>query len=187
MGTTTEELRARLAVERSDVSHDLDAIGDRVSPGRVMQRRRAAVGRRVADLKERVMGVTAEASASVQDAATAPAAAISATVREMPDAARRTTEGNPLAVGLVAFGAGLVVATLLPETRREAELAEKLQPALETTAETVGESVQESVEAVKPAAREAVTEVQQHAQGSAGAVKIEAQQAAKKAADQVRR
>jgi len=152
-----------------------------------MQRRRAAVGRRATNLKERVMGVTAEATASVQDAATAPVAAIADSVREMPDAARRTTEGNPLAVGLVAFGTGLVIAALLPETRQEAELAAKLQPALETTAETLGESVQDSVEAIKPAAREAVAEVQQHAQESAGAVKVEAQDAAKKAAEQARR
>jgi len=174
-------------IERSDVSHDLEAIGDRLSPGRVVERRKAAVGRRAAGLKERVMGVASDATSSVQSAAATPAAAISESVREMPDVARRTAEGNPLAVGLVAFGAGLVMAALLPETRRETQLAEKLQPALEETASTVGESVQQSVEAIKPAARDAVAEVKQHAQESAGTVKAEAQDAAKSAAEQARR
>jgi gas vesicle protein len=187
MGTTTEDLRARLAAERSDVGHDLDAIGDRLSPGRMMQRRRAAVGRRAADMKERVMGVASEAKTSMQDAAgaaTAPAEALSDNIREIPEAARRTAEGNPLAVGLVAFGAGLVIAALLPETRRETELAEKLQPALEETAGTLGQTVQQSVESIKPVARDAVAEVKQHAEASAGAVKDQAQEAAKKAAEQ---
>ena len=66
-----------------------------------------------------------------------------------PQALRRSTGGNPLVVGLVAFGVGLVVATLLPETETEQRLAEKVQPQLEELASTAGQAAQEVVEAVK--------------------------------------
>ena len=44
MGQTTEELRStRIAEQRDDLGRDLEAIGDRVSPGRMAQRHKAAV------------------------------------------------------------------------------------------------------------------------------------------------
>ena len=42
MGQTAEDLRTQLAEQRGDISRDLEAIGDRVSPGRMMERRQAA-------------------------------------------------------------------------------------------------------------------------------------------------
>src|SRR3954471_805237 len=61
MGQTAEELRGQLGEQRAEISRDLDAIGDRVSPQRMVERRKAAMRQRVSDIKDTVMG-TAESS-----------------------------------------------------------------------------------------------------------------------------
>ena len=40
MGQTAEQLKEQIAGTRDDLSETLDAIGDRVSPGRVIERRK---------------------------------------------------------------------------------------------------------------------------------------------------
>jgi ElaB/YqjD/DUF883 family membrane-anchored ribosome-binding protein len=175
MDTTVEELRTRLAVQRTEVSQDLEFIGDRVSPGRVAQRRKAAVRERAVGLKERIMGVAADA----KETTTQRASSVTDAVREGPEAALRTTEGNPLAAGLVAFGAGLLLAAVLPETRTESELAAKIHPQLEEVAHAVGDVAGETMESVKPKAQEAVDDLKRTAQNAASTVTIEAQQAAR--------
>jgi ElaB/YqjD/DUF883 family membrane-anchored ribosome-binding protein len=186
MGATAEELRGELAVERASIGADLEAIGDRVSPGRMVQRRRAATRQRFDGLRERVMG-TAE---DLRDAATAPvssaASSVAETMSAAPEAMRRSTGGNPLAAGLVAFGVGLVVATLLPETETEQRLAEKVQPQLEELASSAGEAAHDLVEAVKPAAQEAAQEVAEGAQHAVGHVKEQAAQAVTETTEQAK-
>jgi ElaB/YqjD/DUF883 family membrane-anchored ribosome-binding protein len=186
MGATAEELRGELAVERASIGVDLEAIGDRVSPGRMVQRRRAATRQRFEGLRERVMG-TAE---DLRDAAAAPVSSAASSVAETmgaaPQAVRRSTGGNPLAAGLVAFGVGLVVATLLPETETEQRLAEKVQPQLEELASSAGEAAHEVVEAVKPAAQQAAQEVAEGAQHAVGHVKEQAAQAVTETAEQTK-
>lgn len=186
MGATAEELRGELAVERASIGADLEAIGDRVSPGRIVQRRRAATRQRFDGLRERIMG-TAE---DLRDATTAPvsgaASSVAETMSAAPQALRRSTGGNPLAAGLVAFGVGLVVATLLPETETEHRLAEKVQPQLEELASTAGQAAQEVVEAVKPAAEEAMQEMKQGAQEAVGHVKKQGTHAVSETTDQAK-
>jgi len=100
-----------------------------------------------------------------------------------PDAAKRAAQGSPLAVGLVAFGAGLVIASLLPETEAERRAAQKLQPTLEDAASGAAEAAREVVEDVKPAVQEAASGLKERAMESADAVKSEARDAASGAAD----
>jgi len=176
MGTTADELKRQLAVERGAVSRDLEAIGDRVSPNRIAQRRSAAVRQRFVAAKDRVMGAADGATSSVHDAASNVADGMSSTVANIPQQARQTTQGNPLAVGLIAFGAGLVVATLLPESESEQRLVSAVQPQLEHAASSAGEAAQEVAESVKPAMQEAAQDLQQHAQSAASTVKDTAQQ-----------
>jgi hypothetical protein len=57
------------------------------------------------------------------------------------------SQGNPLAAGLVAFGTGLLLATLFPPTKAE---------------ERAASAVQERVEPLKDQAREAGREVKDH-------------------------
>jgi len=138
------------------------------------ERRKAAMQDRVTSIKDRVMGT---ANAGTERASEMKDDAIDA-ARRAPETARRQYEGNPLAAGLLAFAAGLVVAALLPETEQEQKLARSVQPHLESAASEVGTVAQDSAEALKPAAREAAEHVKQQAQQSAESTKEDARHAA---------
>ena len=56
MGQSPEELRREIEQTRMGMSENLDAIGDRVSPGRIVERRTNRVRNSVTSLRERVMG-----------------------------------------------------------------------------------------------------------------------------------
>ncbi len=68
MGQTAEELRQDIADTRDNLSDTLDAIGDRVSPGRVIERRKNRMTAGVHSALERVMGSAHDAADAVRDA-----------------------------------------------------------------------------------------------------------------------
>src|SRR4051794_6903436 len=124
------------------------------------------------------------ASAGVSDAASSAASTISdtassaaAAVQEAPQAVRRQPRGNPLAAGLIAFGAGWLVSSLLPASRQEQRLA---QQATEKAAE-VGRPLADK-------AREAAVEVkdnlQEPAQQAVASVKDTATEAGRTVVDE---
>ncbi len=202
MGTSTEELsaedlRRQLDEQRADLGQDLAAIGDRVSPKRVAERRTAAVKEKVGGVRNAVMGAkdsvvdkasgvgdqVSGAGGSVADTASAAADQL----RGAPQAARSQAQGNPIAAGIVAFGAGLLAATLVPASRREQQLvAEKVQPQLTEAASRVGEVAQEAVEAVKPEVQDAAAELKDEAQQAVANVKDEASSKASEVADEAK-
>jgi hypothetical protein len=174
MAQTTDELTLRIEEQRSVLGYHLDELGDKVSPRRMAERRKAAVRDRWWSVKDRVMGTAdagSERAHEMKDEAMDAA-------RRAPEAARRQYEGNPLAAGLLAFAAGLVVAAVLPETEKERELARSVQPHLEAAASEVGAVAQDSAEALKPAARDAAEHVKQQAQQSGETVKEDARSSA---------
>jgi len=178
MGQTAEELRGQLVYQRAEISRDLDAIGDRVSPHRMMERRQAAVRRRFGDIKERVMGSTESSIDVVRDAGASAATALTDSASSVVHGTRNAAEGNPLAMGLIAFGAGLVAATVFPATRTERDIAERAQPALEKAASEAGPAARHVVEELKPAAQEAVADLRDSAMEAASSVKQQAADAA---------
>ena len=182
MGQTAEDLREQLASQRGDLSRDLEAIGDRVSPGRMVERRQAAVRMRFGEMRDRVMGAADTTQYGVRDTMSSGVSTAREGVSGVAEGTMHATEGNPLAMGLVAFGAGLVMATLFPASRAEQQLASKAQPSLEHAAEQAGPKVREIADEIKeeiaPAAKGAVTEVTESAKEAAQHVKDEASQAA---------
>ena len=170
MGQTTGQLKTELEQHRADVSADLEALGDRVSPGRMADRRRAQMRQSVTRMKDRVMGPASHSAQTVRD----QAGEIAGTVGDAPDAARRQVSGNPLAAGVIAFAAGVLVASMLPESEPEQRLAERVEPKL---AEAVGETRDAAMEAaqhLKPAAEDAARDVAARARDSADQVKEQA-------------
>ena len=102
-----------------------------------------------------------------------------------PEALRRQTQGNPLAAGLIAFGAGLLVSSLIPETEREQKLAEGIQPlvsdvvgearqAASAVAQELKEPAEQAVQDVKDVAQQAASQVRDTAQGSVDEVRQQA-------------
>jgi len=171
-------LTRQIDEQRSTLGYHLDELGDKVSPRRMTERRKYAMRDRVTSVKDRVMG---SANAGTERASEMKDEAMDAAMdaaRRAPEAARRQYEGNPLAAGLLAFAAGLVVAALLPETEREQQLAQSVQPHLESAVSEMGSAAQESAEALKPQAREAAEHVKQQAQQSAESAKEDARHTA---------
>lgn len=159
---------------REDLSRNLDALADRVSPGRVVGRQVDSVKGRFSSAKDTVMGK----AAGVSDASGSAVGSVGDAAGAVSDRA----QGNPLAAGLIAFGAGWLVSSLLPASQAEARLAgqavdtakEHGQPLVDH-AKSVGQEVGEDL---KDKAAQAASEVKDSAVQSAQRVKDEGQSAA---------
>jgi hypothetical protein len=194
-----EVIRRQIEDTRRELSYDVDALNEKVNPARVVDRRVTAAKGRMTNLKERVMGsahdttssaqgMASNAAGSVQGAASSAAgtvqdAASSAAeaVQQAPDAVVRQTQGNPLAAGLIAFGVGWLVSSLLPASEKERQLAQQAESAVrehkDALLEPAKQAAQEIGEQLKPAAQDAVESVKVTAQDAAATVKDEGQSA----------
>lgn len=210
MTTSSDPEQIRREIERTQaaLSQDVDALTEKVTPGKIVERRVDRARDAATRLKETVMGSTQEyghhaaggvqsAASSVQDAAASAAGTVqdaastaAGAVQQAPQAIRRQTRGNPLAAGLIAFGAGWLVSSLLPATRREQELAdqakqvaqEKVQPVVSQVASEVGDNLrepaQQAVQSVKATAQDAKDTVADEGRSAAQDVQGRAQDAA---------
>ena len=193
-------IRRQIEDTRRELSYDVDALNEKVNPARVMDRRVTAAKGRVSGIKDKVMGTAhdtrqsahgtasnaagsvqgaaSSAAGSVQDAASSAAGAI----QGAPDAAIRQTQGNPLAAGLIAFGVGWLVSSLLPATQKEQQLAQQAESAVRENKDALlapaKQAAQEIGDQLKPAAQDAVESVKSTAQDAAATVKNEGQSAA---------
>jgi gas vesicle protein len=192
-------IRRQIEDTRRELSYDVDALNEKVNPARVVDRRVTAAKGRFTSVKEKVMGsahdttssaqgMASDAAGSVQDAASSAAgtvqdAASSAVgaVQQAPDAVVRQTQGNPLAAGLIAFGVGWLVSSLLPASEKERQLAQQAESAVrehkDTLLEPAKQAAQEIGDQLKPAAQDAVESVKSTAQDAAATVKDEGQSA----------
>jgi gas vesicle protein len=93
-----------------------------------------------------------------------------------------TTAGNPLAAGLIAFGAGLLMATAFPTTETEQHLIQEAQPQIDRAREELRDAGQQlsgdvrdeakrAVDETKSTGKEAMSNVVDEAKSSAQTVK----------------
>lgn len=126
------------------------------------------------------------------------AGTVSEQAKAAPAALRERAGGNPMAAGLVALGAGFLVANLLPPTDRERQAAERLRNQMEPLKQQAGDigkevagelqqSAQARAEQVKERASDAVQQVKEEAQDSSEDVKEHAQAATSQVKQQGRR
>jgi DNA replication initiation complex subunit (GINS family) len=115
---------------------------------------------------------------TVQDVASSAASA----VQHAPETISRQAQGNPLAAGLIAFGVGWLVSSLLPASEKEKQLASQAEQTVRENKDALlqpaKEAAQEMGEQLKPAAQDAVESVKSTAQDAAQTVKEEGQSAA---------
>jgi len=182
MGATPDQLKVNIERTRAELAADVDALSDRVNPAHAARRRVGAVKAGAAGLRERVMGTAGNAGSAVGGGVTAAAGSAADAVTAVPGAAVARTQGNPLAAGLIAFGTGLLTASLLPSTRKEQELAMQVKDAASDAAQPVMQAAKESAQQVaqelKPAAQEAVEQVKETAAGATQATTDRARSAA---------
>lgn len=189
MGEEPAQVRREIEATRGRMTDTIGAIEDRMSPSQVMHRRRLATRRRLTGMREAVMGHApdmGERTGSVRERASGKASELSDTVSDLPHAAGRRTEGNPLAAGLIAFGAGLLAASLLPKTKEEQQLAHRVEPQLAETAEEVKAAGQLTAESAKQEAKEHAGDMKQQASGAAQSVSEEAKSRAGDVGEQAR-
>lgn len=188
--TEAQQLRQEIEAQRSTLGRDLEALGDHVSPGRMVERRRNAAAQRVRGMKDKLMGAADDTTSAVTDRAgsagsaiTDRAESVAQTVAGAPQMAKSQTQGNPLAMGLISFGVGLVASSLIPATRQERQLARKAQPMLQTAAEQAGSLAREDVDQLVPAAKEAAMDLRDDAADAARVVKDKARAGATEVQD----
>jgi hypothetical protein len=204
-------IRRQIEDTRRELSYDVDALNEKVNPARVVDRRVTAAKGRITNLKEKVMGsahdttshahgVASNAAGSVQGAASNAAGSVQSAassaadsvqhaassavgaVQQAPDTIVRQAQGNPLAAGLIAFGVGWLVSSLLPASEKERELAQQAETAVrehkDALLEPAKQAAQEIGDQLKPAAQEAVESVKATAQDAASTVAEEGRSAA---------
>ena len=182
-------IRRQIEDTRRELSYDVDALNEKVNPTRVMDRRVSAAKGRVSRMKDRVMGSAQDKTSSAQHMASNTAGSVqdmastaAGAVQQAPQTLTRQAQGNPLAAGLIAFGVGWLVSSLLPASQKEQQLASQAESAVrehkDALLEPAKQAAQDMREQLQPAAQQAVEEVKSTAQDAASTVKEEGQSAA---------
>ncbi|MFJ4267823.1 DUF3618 domain-containing protein [Paenarthrobacter nicotinovorans] len=174
MTQNPDALRADIEETRRRLSTNVDAVADKVTPSHI-------VNRRVDKIKTAVFGARDDAQDRAGNAAHQAHDAVSGVVSDIGDAPQvitRKAQGSPIAAGLIAFGAGLLVSALIPPSDKEREAAQALKEAAQPLTEELSHAAQEVAEHLREPAQEAVQNVKETATEAASNVKEEGQAAA---------
>jgi uncharacterized protein DUF3618 len=106
-------------------------------------------------------------------------------VRQAPETVKRKTQGNPLAAGVIAFGLGMLVSSLIPSTEKERQVVSGLQDNLGPVKEKASEFARDVGDNLRQPAQEAAQSVKETAEGGVQNVKYEGQSGAADVKDQV--
>ncbi|GAA4508578.1 DUF3618 domain-containing protein [Brevibacterium yomogidense] len=199
-----KEIRTEIERTRRNLGYDVDAMAEKVSPARAAERQRRRISDTVSSWKDTVMGSAEDAGSdlqsrghhaaenvhgmadSVSDAARSGAESVRAAAEQFPEQVTQRTRGNPLAVGVIALGAGWLIGSLIPSSRQEQQLAtqakEVAQPYLDEAqqvakdmGQNLREPAQEAVQSVREQAQSGAENVRSEAQEESGHLKSEAQ------------
>lgn len=217
MSTDPDQIRSEIDQTQRELSADMDALTEKLSPQRIVERRVQRSRLAMTNMKDKIMGSTSDAyqtagsatsgvgeavsarASAARDTAAGAASSAADTVRSTPDTIRRRTTGNPLAAGLVAFGTGWLLSSLLPASEPEQQvatqvkdfateqgrpMAKQLGEAGQEAAQELRESAQQRAESVKQTAADAASTVKEEAQSAASDVKDQAQESTSRVRDQ---
>jgi hypothetical protein len=208
MGTQPDELKTEVEHTRAHLARNVDLLAEKVTPSKVARRKADAAHNRLAGIKERVMGSANNTRNDVQGSAHGAADAasrtteqtretvrrragqVSDTVQQTPDLVKERTQGSPVAAGIIAFGAGMLAAALLPPTAAEQRVGEKvrahsdglLQP-MKETAQGVAQDLKDDLSGP---ASDAADSLKSTAHGAVRATKEQAQESGQGAAEGLR-
>lgn len=166
MSDSPDQIRADIERTREELGMDVDALADKVTPSKIAQRQADKALGAFSAVRERVMGVADDAASSASDLAHQAGHAAGH--------AKSKAEGSPLAVGLIAFGAGLLISSLIPASRKEKVMAEQVKDAAQPLVDEMTDVAKEVAEDLKEPAQAAVAAVQGRASEAVDAVKNEA-------------
>ena len=188
MTDSPDAIRADIERTRRSLGADTDALVDKVTPGKIVDRQKDKVRSKFDSIKDRVMGAADDASGSASDMAGRAGEA----AHDAAHTVKAKAEGNPLAVGLIAFGVGLVAASLIPSSEKEKEVSQSLregaQPLVDeatAAAKSVASNLQDPATEAAEALKSSATEAVEHVKGEATTAKDDVQSRAGDARDNI--
>jgi len=181
MSNDPDAIRAQIESTRAELSDDVNELGQKVSPSQIAKRQGDRIKGAAESVKDRILGSADAATSGAGEAMSTVGDAVSAA----PGKVTRSAQGSPMAAGMIAFGTGLLLASLFPASQPEAQAAaavkEQAQPlvdgATETAKEIAGnlqEPAQQALESVKYTASDAVDTVKVEGAVAAADVKDQA-------------
>ena len=215
MAEEPDRLRQDIEYTRASLTRDVDALAEKTSPKRVAQRRWTAVREKVMGTSDHAQHAAQSGLSTAQDKASQAGHAVSdkasqaghavsdkasqagqavsekahdaaATLREAPQTVTRQAQGNPIAAGVIAFGVGLLAATLIPATDAERRAGQQIKDNSGDLTDKVKNVAGEVATDLKSTAQEAAQSVKQTAQDAAQQTKQQAQSSAQDAAQQTK-
>jgi Protein of unknown function (DUF3618) len=200
MATEADRIRKEIEATRAELARDVDRLAEHASPTGMARRRLARLRDGVKSVKDKVIGVSEDAASTASTAASTMASTVASTVagaaadagagiQQAPKKLVRVTQGSPVAVGVIAFGSGLLAAALIKESEAERRVARQvtdaLGPALEPLqqagrafADDVRATVESAADEVRATAIDAATGVGAAAAAGATDVRTSASEAA---------
>lgn len=203
MSDNPDAIRSDIEATRARLGTNVDAVADKVTPSNIVHRQTDKVKDAVTGVKEKIMGTADSATNTVNDRMHSGAGHTSnalhstgdtlhgardnvastlsdagTAISNAPDQVKAKTQGNPLAAGLIAFGAGMLISSLIPASDKEREAAQQLKTAAEPLATQVTDAAKDMAQDLKEPAQQAMENVKATATDAAQNVKTEGQHAA---------
>lgn len=203
MTENPDAIRSDIEATRARLGTNVDAVADKVSPSNIVHRQTDKAKEALTGVKEKIMGTADHATTAVQDrmhtgaghttgalhstgetlhdakdTAAAKLSDAGTAVSHAPDQVKAKTQGNPLAAGLIAFGAGMLVSSLIPPSQKEREAAQQLKTAAEPLTTELTDAAKTMAQDLKEPARDAMDHVKTAATDAAEHVKTDGQTAA---------
>ena len=166
MSDSPDAIRADIERTRAELGQDVEALADKVNPSKIADRQTAKIKGAFGSVRDRVMGAADDVRSSTSSAASDAAD----TASDVAHRAKAKAEGNPLAVGLIAFGAGLLAASLIPASTKEKELASTAKEQAQPLVDEVTSVAKQAAADMKEPVKEAVATVQERAHDAADTV-----------------
>lgn len=208
-----DRIRTDIEDTRSDLARRVDLLADKTVPTRVAQRRWSAVKEKVMgspaprhaaypaggdgssvdsvrDGARSALGTAQDKASKVGDKVGEVSGTVADSVRDAPTALARQTKGNPIAAGVIAFGVGLLAASLIPTTEVEKRAGAQLKDNADGLVDQVREPLRESAQQLKSdltdTVKDASDQVKSTAKDAAQTTADEAKSSARDAKEQTR-
>jgi uncharacterized protein YjbJ (UPF0337 family) len=195
MTTDPNQIRQDLEGTQDELASDVRTLAEKANPRQVAKQpvdRARQAGR---GALEKVMGSPAAQTTSAKAQAAAhktseTATSAAETVKSAPHMARERAEGSPLAAGLIAFGAGMLISALLPRSEQEQHAAGRMKGKASQYSGKVKQEArgvaQHMREDMREPAKQAAKSVMSTAGQAAGKVTEETRQTAKGTKEQAK-
>jgi len=222
MTDNPDQIRQEIERTRGELGTDVDALTDKVNPRRIASERVNRVQSALHRLRDKTMGTTTHAAQTTNAAAhsvaddvqqgassaahktssaassaahktSSAASSVGHSAEKAANMSRERIQGSPLAVGLIAFGVGVLASSLLPPSEPEERLAGRVKDtatrhsgqvkqqatdALHQTQDNLRQPAQQAAESVKSTATQGASTVQNQGRSAAKGVQEQARSAA---------